>query len=286
MSEGFKQKGETKMENELIEHSNKESAGMLAVAQSRAVAETQARVVSAKKFPRDQNAAFARIIESCKRISLAQQSVYKYPRGGELVTGPSIRLAEVLAQNWGNLSFGVNEIEQRDGESVMMSYCSDLESNTHQEKVFVVKHQRHTKKGVTHLKDPRDLYELTANLGSRRLRACILGIIPGDVVEAAVEECKRTLAKGGGEPIADRIRKVVVAFKDLGVSQEMLEERLGHKIDLTTPEEIVDLTAIYTSLRDKQSKRGDFFNFKDDEPDSGKAADLKNKLKGAANEQV
>lgn len=55
--------------------------------------------------------------------------MYQYLRGGTKVTGPSIRLAEVLAQNWGNLSFGVKELEQRDGESIAMAYTWDLETN-------------------------------------------------------------------------------------------------------------------------------------------------------------
>lgn len=257
-----------------------QTSALVQVEQSRAVQEVQAALVIAKKFPRDVNQAYNDIIESCRRLTLASQSMYSYPRGGQVVTGPSIRLAEVLAQNYGNLDFGVRELERRNGVSVAESYCWDMQRNVRQTKVFEVPHEIQLKNGQKkRLVDPRDLYEIVANNGARRLRACILGIIPGDIVDAAVSECRKTIAKGGGEPIADRIRKIVVAFKDMGVSLEMLEERLGHKIDLTTPEEIVDLTAIYTSLRDKQSKRSDFFSFKDDEPDSGKAADLRTKLK-------
>lgn len=42
-----------------------------------------------------------RILKSCTRETLAQSAVYSYPRGGQSVEGPSIRLAETLAQEWG-----------------------------------------------------------------------------------------------------------------------------------------------------------------------------------------
>src|SRR5574344_1001577 len=114
---------------------------------SRQAQEVQAAIVVAKRFPRDMNSSYGRIMDACKRRSLAERAIYEYPRGGENVTGPSIRLAEVMAQNWGNLDFGITELEQKNGESNVMAYCWDLETNTRQTKIFTVPHIRHTKKG-------------------------------------------------------------------------------------------------------------------------------------------
>ena len=215
----------------------------------------------AKRFPRDQTAAFGRVIRSCQRRLLAEQAMYAYPRGGQTVTGPSIRLAEAVAQNWGNMDFGIVELDQRDGESTVMAYALDLETNVKQTRVFVVKHERDTKQGKKILTDARDNYEMTANQGARRLRACILGILPGDIMDAAIEECEKTLKGQTGEPIADRIRKMVVAFGTLSVTQEMLEKRLNHKIDVCIEQEIVDLTKIFRSIRDGYTVRDEWFDF-------------------------
>jgi hypothetical protein len=185
--------------------------------------------------------------------------MYAYPRGGTLVTGPSIRLAEVLAQSWGNLDCGVREISQSNGVSIAEAYAIDLQTNTRVTKVFYVKHERHKKKEITKLTDPRDIYELVANQGARRLRACILGILPGDVVEAAVEQCKKTL-QSSDVPIAEQIRKMVMAFDELGVKVEHLEKRLGHKLEATIGQEIVTLKGIYKSLKDGMANREDFFD--------------------------
>jgi hypothetical protein len=242
------------------------NTAMAEIEKSRAVQEVQAALVIAKKFPRDHNAIYTKIIESCKRQSLAKQAMYSYPRGNTVVTGPSIRLAEILAQNYQNLSFGVRELERKSNSSIAESFCWDLENNIQQSKIFEVPHSIELKGGKKkYLTDPRDIYELVANNGARRMRACIIGVLPGDLVEAAVKQCRKTLAEGGGRPLTDRIRELVAAFTTVGVSQEMLAERLKHPADLITNDEIVDLHGIFTAIRDKQSKRSDYFNFTNDD---------------------
>ena len=226
--------------------------------EARAVAEVQAAYVIAKKFPRNQHEAYQSIMDACKRPFLAEQAMYAYPRGGTLVKGPSIRLAEAMAQAWGNLDCGIREISQSEGVSVAEAYAIDLQSNTRVTKVFHVKHKRDTKQGSKRLTDSRDIYELVANQGARRLRACILGIIPGDVVEAAVERCAKTL-ESSDVPIAEQIRKMISAFDELGVKVEHLEVRLGHKLEATIPAEIVTLKGIYKSIKDGMAAREDFF---------------------------
>lgn len=235
-----------------------EETGLMASTEARAVAEVQAAYVIAKKFPRNALESYANIIDTCKRPFLAEQALYAYPRGGTLVSGPSIRLAEAIAQCWGNLDCGVREISQSNGVSIAEAYAIDLQTNTRVTKIFHVPHVRDTKKGRQKLTDARDIYEIVANQGSRRLRACILGILPGDVVEAAVEQCKKTL-QNGEIPIADQIRKMVMAFDELGVKVEHLEARLGHNLDATIPQEIVTLKAIYKSIKDGFSGREDYF---------------------------
>ena len=80
------------------------------IATTKAAQEVQAAMVVAKRFPRDVVTAERRIIDACKRPGLAQSSMYTYPRGGTQITGPSIRLAEAMAQNWGNVDFGIIEL--------------------------------------------------------------------------------------------------------------------------------------------------------------------------------
>ncbi len=246
----------------LAERSENESNGgaLVQVASNRAAQEVQASMIMAKKFPRNEEQAFTRIMRACQRKSLAEQATYAYPRGDTTVTGPSIRLAEAIAQAWGNIEFGISELEQRDGESSVMAFAYDLETNSRQTKTFQVPHKIKAKGGFKVLTDPRDIYELTANQGARRLRACILGVIPGDIVDAAVDECEKTLTKDAKDPLVDRVRKMAVVFNDIGVTVTMLEKRLQHKLDSTIEQELVQLRRIFTAIKDGAGKREDYFD--------------------------
>lgn len=238
--------------------------GVVAVEQQRSIAEVQAAVIMARQFPRDQVQAINRIKMACQRPALAEVAMYAYNRGGSDVTGPSIRMAEALAQAWGNIQFGVRELSQANGESTVEAYAWDLESNVRQSKVFQVPHIRHTRNGSKRLTDPRDIYELAANNGARRLRACILGILPGDVVEMAVEECNATMT-AKVDLNEKKVTKLVEAFEALGVSKEMLEDRIQRPIDTITPAMYVSLAKIGNSLKDGISKASDWFKLKEAE---------------------
>lgn len=228
------------------------------VAAQREIAQVQAAMAIAKRYPRNQAKAVDRIMVACQRPSLAEKALYSYARGGTDITGPSIRLAEAIAQQWGNLDFGIRELEQRAGESTVEAYAWDLETNTRQAKTFQVKHFRFTKKGSYNLTDPRDIYEMVANQGARRLRACILGVVPGDVVDAAVEQCEATL-KAKVDLSPESTQKIVVAFSGIGVTREQLETRIQRKLDSITAAQVVSLRKIYNSLRDGMSKPDDWF---------------------------
>lgn len=237
---------------------------------SRQTQEVQAAMVIAKKFPRDHVQSFNRIIDACKRPALAESAMYEYPRGGTKVVGPSIRLAEAMAQNWGNIDFGIIELEQRNGESQVMAYAWDLETNTRQSKIFSVPHIRSTRNGNVPLTDPRDIYEMVANQGARRVRACILGIIPGDVQEAAIEQCNKTMAGDNTKPIIDLVREMSSIFKnEFGVSLELIEKFIGCKSEAFTMNDLVRLKRVYKSLHDGMSKREDYFDISIEPEQSG-----------------
>lgn len=253
-----------------------------ALAQSDAnkkASEIQAAMVVAKKFPRDQNIAYRNILESCKRKSLAEVSTYQYPRGGATVKGPSIRMAEMLAQQWGNMEFGVREIERTENESTVEAFAWDLETNVKRSMQFQVRHVRDTRQGSKKLTDERDIYEMVANQGARRLRACILNVIPGDITESALEACYKTLAGGSTEPLKDRVRKMVSVFGEHGITQAMIVDRLGHDLEAITEAQLHELRGIFTSIKDGQSSREDWFEVKgkpakQSEPEDGDDTDL------------
>jgi hypothetical protein len=234
------------------------------VEQTRAAAEVQAAYVIAKRFPRDERKSVDRILQACTRPGLADAATYAYARGGSDIQGPSIRLAEAIAQAWGNIRCGWRETSRGIGHdgipySEVLAEAVDLETNTPAHRAFVVRHWRDTKKGGYKLTDERDIYELCANQAARRLRACILALIPGDVIDAALAQCDVTL-KAKAEVTPDSLARMVEAFAGFGVTKKHIEARVQRNLDAITPALLMQLRKIHNSLRDGISGPGDWFD--------------------------
>ncbi|KAG0015370.1 hypothetical protein BGZ81_011714 [Podila clonocystis] len=239
----------------------------------------------ARMNPRDPIIAMDRILNACARPSLADAAVYTYAKGGSDVSGPSIRLAEAMAQVWGNMQFGIRELDQANGESTVQAYAWDVETNTRREITFQVPHLRYTRKGSYKLEDPREIYELVANQGARRLRACILAVIPGDVTEAAVAQCEATMrTRANASPEA--MQKMVAAFESFSVTKEQIEKRIQRRLDAIQPAQVVSLKKIYASLRDGMSNPADWFEGTEAEPTPQTTTSSRtNSVKAKAREQ-
>lgn len=238
---------------------------------ARETAQIQAMMVVAKRFPRNEKMVIDRILNDCQRPGLAEKALYSYARGGSEITGPSIHLAKAIAKRWGNMTSGIVELEQRNGESVCEAFALDLESNYKESKTFTVPHVRSTKRGSYRLEDPRDIYELVANNGSRRERACILSVIPGDIVETAVEQCVNTM-RAQADTSPENVKRMCDLFsKEFNVSKEQIEKRIQRRIDSITPAQMVGLRNIYNSLKDGMSSPSEWF-----EPEVEEKAEAKN----------
>lgn len=240
-----------------------ESAGTRQV-QARENTEVMAMAMTAKRFPRDQIAACDRIRNAFTRVSLAEKAQYQFSRGGSDIVGPSIRAAEAMSQQWGNMSNGWREISRTVGAdgvgvSEVEAFSIDYETTSRESIQFVVRHWRDTKKGGYALKDERDIYELCANNAQRRKRACILAQIPGDVTEMAMDQASVTL-KTSADTSPEGMKKMVDAFSAFGVTKEQIEKRIQRRLDSIQPAQVVALKRIYASLRDEMSTVSDWFD--------------------------
>jgi hypothetical protein len=232
---------------------------LISVEQQRAIAEVQAQLIIARANPRDPRQCMDQILQDCTRLSLAEGAMYEYARGGTEISGPSIRLLETIARRWGNIASAVKEVSRRDGYSECVAFAWDLESNYRDEKQFQVRHWRDRKGGGGYrVTDERDIYEMIANQGQRRKRAALQAVIPGDVVETAVEQCEETL-KADADTSPEGLRKLVEAFAPFGVSREQIEVRCQRRMDAIRPAQVVQLRKIWVSLRDEMSHPADWF---------------------------
>jgi len=235
----------------------------LSVARQRADIESEikAAIVLARRFPRDEARTYGNLMKSCQRISFAGQAFYSFPRGRATVEGPSVNMAREAARTWGNIRFGLDIVRDDEESRKIQAWCWDLETNLKVTAEDEFKKLIYRRKGGWIKPDERDLRELTNRRGAISIRNCILQVIPKDFIEDAMKKVKSTLRAGVSGDLDGTIKKMVLAFSDLGVTTAKLEKKLGHKILESTPDEVVELKATWTSIHDGNSKIKDhFFN--------------------------
>ncbi len=256
---------------------------LISVEQQRAIQEVQAQMIIAKRFPRDVNEVILRILKACERKSLAGVARYSYPRGGTEITGPAIRIMEVIGQNYGNLNFGIAELSQEGGASEIEAFAWDLETNVRMSKTFRIPHTRKAHGKIETLVDPRDIYEHTASQGARRMRACLMAVIPRDIIEAALEQCDKTL-ESGDKPLEDRIREMLAAFDKMQITKQMIEQYLDTPAKNISGHQVNHLIGIHNSIRDGIAKREAYFNVPRVKTET--VSDLNGELEGAETEKT
>jgi hypothetical protein len=216
---------------------------------ARAQAEVEAAVLSAKRWPRDEDTAERKMQSTCRRAVVAEKAFWRFPRAGEQLTGPTIHLARTLAGIWGNIQYGVVELD-RDTirhQSQILAVAWELESNARATATFLAPHVRDTKSGQKALVDLRDIYENNANMGARRLREMIFNVLPDWYTEQAQDICRATLEKSD-KPVEQQRADMVKAFAPLGVTAEMLAAKIGKPVDEMLPGDLAFLRIIYKSI--------------------------------------
>ena len=143
----------------------------------------------------------------------------------------------------------------------MEAYAWDLETNTMTSQKFTVKHVRDTNaRGKVDPTDERDIYEIGANMGARRLRARIS------------RSCRRTWSMPQSRSVAppskaSRTCRWLTASARWSTpspasvfAPSFIERRLGKKLDEMLPEELADLRVIYKSIKDGIATASEHFN--------------------------
>lgn len=242
--------------------------------------EIQSAIVLAKKYPRDEDAAFTKLMKACGRTSFAEEAEYSFPRGNQTVRGASVNLAREAARVWGNVRYGLTILRDDAGSRQIQGWAWDLETNTKisSEDDFQKLIFRKGKGWVP--PDERDLRELTNRRGAILVRNCILQVVPKDLIEDARAKCNETLrATAAKDPDGAR-KKILLAFSELNVTPEMLAAYLGHPLAQSSPAEIADLRAVYKSIADGNTTWADYVAGNGE----AAAADLKEKTRAKTDE--
>jgi hypothetical protein len=239
-----------------------------------AMREIEVRVMLAKRFPRDEERCYQRLMTAMKFPKMADAASYKLPwlkdDSGKLVSGPSVHLARLAASIYGNMASGNTVVASDDQADTVRGFAWDLESNYLRfEDVQVQRYIPRKKGNATELvlanQDQR--MRNAANYGGRKERNCILRMIRRDIIEDALEAAEGTkLAKIKKNPDA-ALKKIIKAFGELSITVEQLQAHLGHKISESSAEEIAGLREIFVAIRDGEARWSDYHK-----PDAATAA--------------
>jgi hypothetical protein len=230
-----------------------------------AKAQVQARYVMAMQRPRDLMMARQRLLEDCKRPKFADAAIYHKPVG-DGIEGPSIRMAEAAARSMTNIITSATAIYDDNEKRIVRVSATDLEANiTYDRDVTVLKtiERKSVPKGrrvlmsrinsrgdTVHIIEAIDeeILDKEAAHVSKALRTVLLRLIPGDILDEAIEQCYATMsAKDAADPAA-AVKAMCDAFVALGVTVEMLVEYLGHPVAQAVPAEIRKLRGAYNAI--------------------------------------
>ena len=235
-----------------------------------AKAAVQARYIVAMQRPRDLMLARKKLLDDCKRTRFAETAIYRKPVG-EGVEGPSIRFAEAAARAMGNVMAEVAAIYDDASKRIVRVSVTDLESNiTYPKDVTIEKTIERSKMlpgrkllGTRKNSKGYDVFLIEATseeildkenaLCSKALRTCLLRIVPGDLLDEAIEQCYETRKSDiAADPTLAR-KKLVDAFEGLGVSITQLADYFGHPLETLSTKEIDSARSVYLSLRDQET---------------------------------
>ena len=249
------------MENEIIETTEVVDLNVI-YQQDKAAIDVQ--IATAKAYPRSiKRATENALIIATMDKETAETCNYSLPRGGKPISGPSVHLAKILAQQWGNMRIDAKVVNIDATHITSESVCFDLETNLAiktQVKRSIMQHVYEYKDGKSiktgkMIRMNDDMMTVTGNAAnSIAMRNAILSVIPKSVSNKVYNAAKQMITGDISDKtklIAKR-KQVFDGFKDTyGVSEKEVLQAIGKAaIDHITGDDIVVLIGIAQSIKD------------------------------------
>jgi len=208
------------------------------------------QVSTAKAYPRDMvksvsNAVFIATMDK----ETASSCTYSVPRAGKAITGPSIHMARIIAQCWGNMRVEAKVIDITDKHVISQAVCWDLENNVAVK--IEVRRSIMTKNG--RMSD--DMITVTGNAGnSIAYRNAVYNVVPKSVIDKVYNSAMEVLTGDiSDETKLIKKRKQVIAGleKAYGVTEDEILKAVGKsKLEHIGSDEIIVLIGIGTAIKE------------------------------------
>lgn len=233
----------------------------LAVALSRA--EVDQQITTARAYPRaSRKGGIRSIVNSindlaCLSEAAAAECVYALPRGGKPIRGPSVRLAEIVASQYGNARIGARVVHVDKFEKYVEAegIFHDLETNV--ATTSRVRRRIVDKNGKLY---NDDMILVTGNAAaSIAKRNAIFGGVPKAIWDQAYKAADAVIA-GDIKTLAVRRDEALKMFAVWGIKPEQIFASLEVEgLDDVGLDELATLRAIAKAIKDGEQKVEDYF---------------------------
>ena len=242
------------------------SAAMVAAAES-AKAQIQCAYIMAMQCPRSYFQAEAAVIEACQNPDFAEKVEYKLPVGGTTITGPTIRLAELVRRCWRNIYTTERVMHDDDRQTIIQVTAIDLETNSIETAEVIAPktvERKRVKAGQEIIGERQNSYgekvfivsatdaeadKIRKALCAKALRNAIFRLVPSEIVKKAMDTARETIRRADAQDPKDATRRLIACFDEQGVSIEQVEAYIGHTLDKTTKTDVKKLRDCYRAMQ-------------------------------------
>jgi len=218
------------------------------------------QISTAKAYPRNITKATNNAIAiATMDPETADSCNYSVPRGGKAITGPSIHLAKILAQCWGNMRIEAKvvaiDLTQVTSEGIAFDLESNLAIKTQVKRSIMQNEWVNGKKTGKTYRMNDDMITVTGNAAnSIALRNAIFAVIPKSIVDKAYKSAKKMITGdlSDNDKLIAKRKQVFDKLKDTySITEIEILSAIGKAaIDHVTPDDIVILIGIGTAIKD------------------------------------
>lgn len=180
--------------------------------------EVDIQIATAKSYPRNIDDALRRMKAlATLDPETAENCFYALKRGGEVIEGVSVRMAEIIATSWGNLRVQA-QIIGNDGKFITArGVAHDLETNFAAS--VEVKRRITDRNGKTY---NDDMQVMTGNAAaSIAFRNAVMKVVPSAVTHKIINDVRK-VAKGEALSLETRVANSLKWFEGVGVDKQRL----------------------------------------------------------------
>jgi hypothetical protein len=214
-------------------------------------ANVDSQVATAKQYPRDiARSVNNSIAMATMDYATAQSCGYALPRGGKLITGPSVHLAKLIVSNWGNVRAEAKVVQITDKQVISRGTCWDLENN-----VATAFEVRRSIVGKNGKRFSDDMITVTGNAAnSIAYRNAVFSVIPKAITDKVYQAAQHFVTGdlSDEEKLVARRKKCIDFFKDeYGITEQEVVMLCGKQtVNQIKADQIAVLLGITQSLKD------------------------------------